>query len=267
MLVVTADEATRLPAVLLAPVNPVNAGAANRALERLGIPWRFADRRGESGDARAAAGAPGIGDGVAVLQRHELALRAGAPADTLALAGGAPWIVAGPGYVLVASPLVPQATAFPLRAAFAPWLADVVTQRLAGDAGPVLEAAPGDTLRRPAWATALEHPDGRRTALTGAMLAAPGAAGVYFLLRDARRAGALVVNPEVEETVLDRLALAQLRERVTGSRTRAADDAARWRADLFDTSGGRPLAAPLLAIALALLAAEAALTRAPRRAA
>ena len=265
VLVSPADEAARLPAVLLAPVNPVNVGAANRALERLGVPWRFGGRRGESGDARAAAGAPPIGDGAAVLQRYALELRAGAAADTLALAGGAPWIVAGAGYVLVASPLVPQATTFPLRAAFAPWLADVVTQRLAGDAGPIVQAAPGDSLRRPAWATALEAPDGRRTALSGAVLRAPTAAGVYFLLRDARRAGALVVNPETEETVLDRLPLAQLRERVMGARTRGSADAAQWRAALFDTSGGRPLAAPLLALALALLAAEAALTRAPRR--
>ena len=265
VLVVPADEATRLPAVLLAPANAVNVGAANRALERLGVPWRFGGRRGESGDARANAGAPALGDGVSVLQRHDLELRPGAAADTLALAGSAPWIVAGPGYVLVASPLVPQATAFPLRATFAPWLADVVTQRLAGDAGPILDAAPGDTLRRPVWATSLEGPDGRRTAISGATITAPAAAGVYFLLRDARRAGALVVNPETEETVLDRLPLAQLRERVKGARTRASADAAQWRAGLFDTSGGRPLAAPLLALALALLAAEAALTRAPRR--
>ena len=49
-----ADEATKLPALLIAPSDPVKLGAANRALERLGVPWRFgAAAHGES-VARAA---------------------------------------------------------------------------------------------------------------------------------------------------------------------------------------------------------------------
>ena len=46
---VPADEATKLPALLIAPSDPIKLGAANRALERLGVPWRFgAAQHGES---------------------------------------------------------------------------------------------------------------------------------------------------------------------------------------------------------------------------
>ena len=127
-----ADEATKLPALLIAPADPVKLGAANRALERLGIPWRFgAAVRGES-VVRAADSTRAL-DGVTVLTRYALSRVAGAPGgdrvDTLATAGGAPWIVAGPRYVLVASPLAPPATTFPLHATFVPWLDDMLSQR------------------------------------------------------------------------------------------------------------------------------------------
>jgi hypothetical protein len=60
--VVSADELSSLPALVLAPSDPVRLGAANRALERANIPWRFgAVRRGEAavtGRAIAAASRP-----------------------------------------------------------------------------------------------------------------------------------------------------------------------------------------------------------------
>jgi len=38
-----ADEIASLPALITAPTDPVKIGAANRALERLGVPWRFGE--------------------------------------------------------------------------------------------------------------------------------------------------------------------------------------------------------------------------------
>ncbi|HEX6966040.1 MAG TPA: BatA and WFA domain-containing protein, partial [Gemmatimonadaceae bacterium] len=56
--IVSADDATSLPALIVAPSDPIRIGAANRALDRLGIPWRFgAMQRGES-TVRAAPGDP-----------------------------------------------------------------------------------------------------------------------------------------------------------------------------------------------------------------
>ena len=59
-------------------------------------------------------------------------VRAGvAPADTLATAGGEPWVVAGPGTCWSARASIPHATQLPVRAPFVPWLADMLALRLA----------------------------------------------------------------------------------------------------------------------------------------
>ena len=260
-----ADEVRALPAVILPPSNPVRIGAANRNLERLGIPWRFGAVRRAEADARAADGAPPLGEETSVRERYALDLRPGAPTDTLARVADEPWVVAGNGYVVLGSVLDPAATSFPLRASFVPWLADILSQRLGTESGAAVAAGPGDSVRVPAGATALEGVDGSRVALAGASVAAPASAGVYFFLRDGRRVGALAVNPEAEESVLDRLSLDRLEERVTGDVTRAFADARTWGASLLASAGRRPLGAPLLVAALVLLALESLLTRHARR--
>ncbi|HEX3868575.1 MAG TPA: BatA and WFA domain-containing protein, partial [Gemmatimonadaceae bacterium] len=52
--VTTADELTAVPALITAPTDPVRLGAANRALERAGIPWRFGTRRADDATVRGA---------------------------------------------------------------------------------------------------------------------------------------------------------------------------------------------------------------------
>ena len=186
-------------------------------------------------------------------------------ADTLASAGREPWIVAGRGYVLVASPLDVQATTLPIRAAFVPWLADVVTQRLAADPGTVVGAAPGALVTRPPSADGLE-PAGsaERIPITEDRFAAPSRAGVYFYVRGTQRAGALVVNPESEESLLARLDRRELTRRIEGARTTAFADAAAGRDALFSTAARRPLLLPFLLAALAALVVESLLTRGGR---
>ena len=190
-----------------------------------------------------------------------LAARAGAPTDTLARVGAAPWIVAGPGYVIVASALDPAAADLPVRAAFVPWLAEVVGQRLAGEGGTVVPAAPGATIVRPEWADALEAPGGDRLPLSGRTVTAPQRPGVYFLLRGVARAGALVVAPEAEESALARMPAAQLGARLDSRDVTVDGELARWSARLFDSGARRPLLGPVLLAALALLVAETAMAR------
>ncbi|HEX6629816.1 MAG TPA: hypothetical protein VF048_01945, partial [Gemmatimonadaceae bacterium] len=232
--------------------DPLRLGAANRNLERLGVPWRFGAARRGGADVR--------GDrleGVTVSLRYALVPTAGAAADTLATAGGDAWAVAGDGFVLLGSPLVPTATSLPVRAAFVPWLAEVLAQRLAADPGLVLEAAPGAGVRVPDWVTAWAPAGGgaQQLVVDGA-LTAPRESGVYFLFRGPARAGALVVNPEPEESVLDRLSPSVLRSRlgVRDARVHASRDA--FAAAAFDPGAGRSLLAPLLVGALAVLAME-----------
>ncbi|HTE46213.1 MAG TPA: BatA and WFA domain-containing protein [Gemmatimonadaceae bacterium] len=249
--VITADEFTAVPALITAPTDPVRLGAANRALERAGIPWRFGTRR--TGDATVR----GTGmDGVTVAARYDLVAQPGTPAETLAVVGRDAWMVAGPRYVLIASPLTPEATNLPVRATFIPWLGSVLTERLVGEPGQVITAAPGASLPRPRWADALETIDGQRTAL-GESLEVPTRAGTYFFIRGGRRVGAVVVNPSADESILDRFTANDLRDRLRTDRTVVASDAPAWSSLAFRAAARRSLIEPALLIALVMLVVEA----------
>jgi hypothetical protein len=252
--VLPADELTALPALIVAPLDPVKIGAANRALERAGIPWRYGSRRTENASARG----PALGDEVSVASRYDLVAQPGAVAETLAVVGRDAWIVAGPRYVIVGSPLDPQATSLPVRASFVPWLASVLTERLVGEPGQVVVAAPGTRIPRPAWADAMEggSADGGRTTL-GDMVDVPIRAGTYFLTRGDRRVGALVVNAPPEESVLDRYTVQQLPSRLRSERVITAPDQNDWAGMAFRSAARKSLVDPMLIAALIFLAVEA----------
>ncbi|HEX4932161.1 MAG TPA: hypothetical protein VFV33_03220 [Gemmatimonadaceae bacterium] len=253
VVVAAADEASTRPALLLPPSDAVRLGAANRNLERLGIPWRFGPPRREASIAR--------GDqvqGVAVTARYPLVARGVPEAETLAVVGREPWIVSGPGYVIVGSPLDPVATSLPVSAGFLPWLGDVLASRLHAEPGTVRTAVPGQRIPRPTGVEAIEGTDGRRIPATGSTIEAPGSAGTFFLIQGSRRVGALVVNPEPQESRLERLQNAELRDRVATSGVRVVDDRAEWARLAFTGSARRSLLGPLLIVILLVLAAEMA---------
>jgi len=249
--VVPANEVSSLPALIVAPVDPILVGAANRSLERAGVPWRLGSRRTGEATVRGA----GL-DGVTATSRYELLSQPGAIAETLAVVGRDAWVVAGPRYVLVASPIVPEATNLPIRADFVPWLGDVLTTRLVGEPGQVIDAAPGEQLPRPRWADGVENSDGQRTPLTET-LDAPTRSGIEFLTRGGRRVGALVVNPSADESILDRYSPNELRDRLQSERTLVADNPSAWSTMAFRAAARRSLLEPALILALVLLVAEA----------
>ncbi len=268
------------PALLTAPQDPVRIGEANRTLTRLGIPWRFGaiarnlvlSRSQHASPADTATPAAQAFDGTPVRLRYPLVYSPGADAgatgevpDTLATAGGAPWVVAGNGFVLIGSPLDPDATDLPLRAAFVPWLLDALSRRL-GEDGQLVEAVPGARIANIRGATTLERPDGTVVPLAGAQLVVPNEAGVYFFRRQAARIGALVVNPEPEESDVGQGAgagtaagvapsawLATVQGRTVQPMSRASE----WRRVVLEQAEGRALLVPLLALALVALILEA----------
>ena len=257
---ITGAETARKPAVLFAPLDPVQLGAANRALERAGIPWRYGTARTGPTPVRGAGLA-----GISATRWYALEPRGtveSGAVDTLARAGGDAWAVAGDGYVLVASPLSADATDLPLRASWVPWLGAAIADHLSGEAGAVTEAGPGTSVPRPAWARELEGPDGTKRAVRDARIEAPARPGVYFWLRGASRAGALVVNPEVAESDLARLSPRELRTRFRGADVSVTGDSQQWIVSAFDVGGRRALDVVFLACGLLLLAAEATVTRA-----
>ncbi len=257
----SADMVTRLPALLTPPADGVRIGAANRALARLGVPWRFGALLASPAIARG-----GRLDGVDVSARYRLEPTGTAAVDTIATAAGEPWMVAGPGYVIVASHLDPAATTLPVRASFVPWLADVLALRLgapAGDLGTPLHVRPGAVLRLPAGVSALESAAGARRSV-GTEVNAPAERGVWFMLRGARRVGALVVEASADESSLARWAAPELAGRITTGRVDATSSADRWAGDAFAGGSRRPALIPLLVLALLLLGAEAVAVRSSR---
>ena len=253
------------PVFLTAPSDPVRVGEANRTLARLDIPWRFG---AISRDLVLVRGSTSL-DGVQVHLRYPLQRSPGGTAnvstDTLATAGGAPWAVAGDGYVLVASPIDPDATDLPLRAAFVPWLLDALSRRL-GDDGRIIHTSPGQLLvdRAFATSTALERPDGSLVPLVGDHLTTPNESGVYFLRRQAARVGAIVVNPEPQESDMRRDVAdfsTAFRARVKGKTVLVDSTSSTWRRGVLDHAAGRSLLLPLLALALVALLLEAWFSR------
>jgi hypothetical protein len=279
--IVAADRVSTLPALIVAPRDPVRIGAANRALERAGVPWRFGTARTGTGGLKAAPTVPAVSlADAAASQWYTLEPAAGAVADTLVTVGVAePWAVAGAAYVLIAAPIDPTATTFPVHVAFVPWIASVITERLggaAGGAGAVIGAAPGETVHRPEWAVALEASSGAVVPLTGSTFTAPTEPGVGFLRGTSSgsgggtaapaRVGALVVNAEASESDLRRLAPRALAAQLHSRRTIVQDDPKQLADSVFDLAAGRPLVAPLLIAALALLIVEAIVLRGTGRA-
>jgi hypothetical protein len=252
--IASADVATKLPALLLAPDDPVRLGAANRNLERLGVPWRFADVRR---DETVAHGSDV--DGVSVRVRFSLRAAGSSSSDTLATVSAEPWVVSGSGYVIVGSPLAIEATALPIKAPFLPWLSNLLSQRLTVEGSGLVHAAPGAAVRLPAGVTGFERDS--QVVPVGADARAPWRTGVYFLRRGETRSGALVVNPEREESRLDRLTSRELESRFRGSEAFVTTDAGEFTRRAFDVSARRPLQAALLLLALACLVAEMVIVR------
>lgn len=264
--------AARLPALLVAPRDPLRLADANRQLARLGVPWRFgavardgvlARRPGGAGEEEGALAR--VLEGVAVRWRYPLLVSPapGAPrpaADTLALAGTTPWVVAGAGYVLVGSPVDVEATDLPLRADFVPAVLQLLARRLGEDGG-VVEAAPGATVTVPDGATALEGVDGAVRPVAGDRIPAPLTPGVAFFRRQEARVGAVVVNAEPEESRTEGGTGAALLTPWRGVRVEAAPTGAAWRDRVLAQGAGHPLLVPLLLLALTALVVDGWLGR------
>lgn len=254
--VASADEIVARPALALAPLDPARIGAANRALDRAGIPWRLGAERRERVRAR--------GDGLAavdVRRRYALTATAAAPAETLATVAGEPWIVAGDGYVVVASALDTAATTLPATAEFVPWLARTLSERLSGGGRPATSIAPGGAAATPIGVDGVETAAGGTLPVTDSLR--PSRAGVYFWTRGGVRVGAVVVNGEVEESVLQRMGDDEMRQRLrpaTVTHDADAAVAAAWRG-----ASRRPLGTVLLAAVLAVLLVETLVAAAPGR--
>jgi hypothetical protein len=122
-----------------------------------------------------------------------------------------------------------------------------------------MHADPGAPIRLPAGVTGFEGDS--QVVAVGSVARAPSRAGVFFLRRGEERIGALVVNPEREESRLDRLSGPELKARLRGRDAFVTSDPSALARSAFDPSAQRPLQAVLLLLALGCLIIEMIVVR------
>lgn len=249
--------------VVFPPHDPLQLGAANRALDAAGAGWRFGQRV-ERADTVEAPGFPGLG-GARVLRRYRLepALARGR-GEVLGRVSGEPWLVRSGRTVVVASRFVPEETELPLSAGFVPAVATLILRVARGEEG-IIAAAPGAPVAFPEGVTSLGGEGGGEEAGGGAPATAPALPGVYPLLAGADTVGMLVVAPDPRESDLTRATNAEVAAAFPGARVRVVETPRAYAAVRFAGAGRSDLAPWMLAAALAVLVAESLVAAGVRR--
>jgi hypothetical protein len=193
--------------------------------------------------------------------RHALTPSGASVVDTLATAGGAPWVVAGEGYVLVGSPLDPSATNLPVSAPLLPWIESVIARYLLADGGRVVSAPPLVSVSVPLGVDELVGTDQPPIAVHGRSVRAPGRAGVYWMRRAGSVVGALVVNPEPEESDLTQIDSAGIASHIAGGTSAVIEPGDAVAHAVFSTAARRPLTGILLVILAVLVVLETIVAR------
>lgn len=262
--------------VVLPPESPLELPAVNRRLAAAGIPWRFQppDAAGEARPDTAGADA----DLAPLLESARLAVTyplqpegAGAAEDTvlIALRDGDPWVVrgrrpSGGRYLLVGSPLTPEAGTVASSAAMVP-LVERLVGSWAAEAQDAPEVLTGHAFLLPGRARTVLGPDGAEESVEGGAPYRPGAVGVYRVRGSEGELAAFAANAPSQETPLDRLGRRDLRERLPGWTVRLAESPGEWEALAYRVRRGGEAWRWAVILALALLLAELALSGSRRR--
>ena len=261
------DGAGTRSVVIVPPTTALELPAVNRRLTTLGINWRLESQqaagetrfqtRGNDELERALAAAR-------VLQFYRLVPTGRSVRDSvmLRLQDGSAWAVNGDRarggrFVLLASPLTPEASTIPTSLAMIP-LIDRATGIWVAPPATRSEARPGEQVNLPAAATTIINPDGSRDSVrTGEPYYAGTQPGAYQVLQRGSIIAAYVVNPPASESVLrsanrDRIARALPKWKIE-----FADDADSWNDEVFNRRLGYEMWRPILIALLLLLIAEA----------
>jgi hypothetical protein len=261
-------------AVILPPEQPVQVEAVNRRLAAAGIAWRF--EAPVSGEARFAPPAddPLLRslEGVRLVLNYPIAGRNGAATDSvvLRLTDGTPWAAIGERrgggrYVLLGSPLSPEASTLPTGVAMLP-LMERLTGAWSMAQAPRTDAVPGALVQVPEQATAMVLPDGESVPVTpGGTQQLGSVPGLYRLVRGDSVIAAWAVNPPAGASELERLDRRGLEARLPGWDLHVTRDAAAFHRATFRERLGSELWRPLLLALLLVLFIEAFVAAAGRR--
>ena len=267
--------------LLVPPLDPVDLPAFNAFLERHRVPWRLETVRasGELGlEGPVVRRLPAL-EPVRVSRRYRLAaVGAGAAATRVRMrtSDGEPWLLRGPerdgapAYLLLASPLEPDATDLPTSAAMVPWVGSLLAREAAPERILPAPIPAGEPFILPARARSVVRPDGSTSAVEGGASFRPLRAGVHVVrlgpaddgAPDSLLFAAGVPPAESDPETIDPAALPELWP--GGEVVMAGPEPRGWRSAAYRARRGADAAPWLLAAALLLVAVEAVLA-APRR--
>lgn len=261
--------------VVLPPANALDLPRLNFRLSRASIPWRYESEEGVAGASRLAGPAPIAGlDGQVVRQRYLLRSTAVAGADTalLRLEDGEAWLVRGTrgeraAYLLLASPLIPEATDLPVSAAMVPFIDALVGEWARRGAVEQSVHEGIARVRLPPRAREARLPDGSVRHVEGGSWFVAEAPGGYTITDAAETLLAFSVNAPLAESDLRR-GSADALEAVLPSAAwhwYRGGDAASWQNDIFRQRRGRHTWRPLIVLLLVLAVVEASLAAGRRR--
>ncbi len=244
--------------VVAPPQDLAAVGSLNRALERRGIPWRFAGPVLQPQMSDSGSLIPPV----RVFRRLRLTYVGGAPRGIAATVGGEPWIVHAGDVVLLGSRFEPAWTDLPTSAGFVP-LVDALANRLVRGEQALLSGFPGAPVRLPDDVDQVTDTL-RAWRVEGGASWRPPATGIYLLRSGTDTLGAVAINLDPRESELSTASRADVEALWPGVRqvplARIGDAA-------FSAGAQGHLRGPLLWLALLLGLVEVALASARRRAA
>ena len=228
--------------IVFPPADAAELGALNRALERRGVAWRLGSVRT---DVASTDSGPFVGRH-RVTMRYALETSGSGRTGVLATASGAPWAVRSGDVVLVASRLDPEWTSLPVSAEFMPFMDRLINRAARGEVA-LVETSPGAPAALPDLVSEVRL-DGRSWRAEGGELFRPSVLGVHYLVAGSDTVGALSVNVDPRESVLEPMPDRQIRRLWRDARVVGLDDAS---AEAFSSGARGDLRGPLLWLALA----------------
>ncbi len=247
--------------VLIPPADDIALPRFNQLLSRSGIPWSLAPdpAAGDVGLERIAS-VPGL-DEVQVRGRY-LLTPGGGVQDSVVLrtTDGEPWAVSGPrgngSYLLLASPLTPEASTLPTSPTMIPFIEILVSAWGQARGWSVQDVVAGESMTLPAASDSVRLPDGSVVRVDGGAPFMPETAGGYLLYRGdgpTNEAMAFAANVSPLESDLTPLTPARVSELLSGREVvMAGPDAGDWEAAIYRARRGRD-GAPWLILALIIL--------------
>jgi hypothetical protein len=267
--------AGRRAVFVIPPTSPLDLPRLNRRLTRAGLPWQYETADVARGASRLVEDVAAAGlSGITIYRSYELASTGGVGEDSvvLRLETGGPWLVRGSTpegslYLLLATPLTPDASDLPVSAGMVPFFDAIIGGWAREGRSLKSNFEGGSTVRIPERATSLIDPDQSTAPIEGGALFAARSAGNHLVFTEDEVAVAFSVNAPVAESDLTFGERSTLSAALPDARWRwsSDEDVQAWAGEIFRARRGRLAWRPVVAMLILFAILEAILAAAGRR--